>query len=185
MKEVTQAQIDKWKKEHGSVFLLETDDGKKAYIKDPLSDFLTVKQAFAALEKAGAIGMAVTYLNNCWLDGDAELKTDESYGNGLADQLDQLAELPDFRVEHKDTHFEISSEGEVLRVRGAKRADILAAENRNDKGEPFMTAVYLLKSICVDQERLSEVKKNTRAYLGMLRGTNKVKDKAYVAVKKL
>lgn len=184
-KEVTQELIDKWKKEHGSVFALETDDGKVGYIKDPLSDFRTVRQAFGALEKQGAIGMAVTYMNNCWLGGDEELRTDESYGNGLADQLDEIAMLPDFETIRHETHYELKSEGHVLKVRGAKRADIIAAENRNSTQEPFMTAVYLLQSISLDKEALDQAKKNTRAYIGILRATNKVKDKTYVAVKKL
>jgi hypothetical protein len=183
--EVTEKQIKEWKQKHGDIYVLEAEDGKVGYISDPLAKLNVVKQAFAALEKEGMIGMATVYLNNCWLGGDTEIRERESYGNDLADKIDEIAKLPDFTIERLEACYLIKSEGMELKVRTAKRADIIAAEQRNTTQEPFATAEYLLQAIALEKESLETVKITTRAYIGMLRATNKVKDKTYTTVKKL
>lgn len=182
---VTEDQIKEWKEKHGTVYMLETDDGKVGYISDPLNNLKTVKQAYAALVEVGKIGMAVSYLNNCWLGGDEELRKNEAYGNDLADKVDDIADLPDFTVTREKACYLIESEGDSIKVRAAKRADIIAAENRNAKREPFMTAFYILKAIAINKDDLKKLEENNRSLLGILRGVSEVKDKAYVAVKKL
>ena len=179
-------QIAEWKTKYGQVFLLEAEDGKVAYIHDPLLDFAVTKLIFTALGKS-AMDFASSVLANCWLAGDEEIRLEERYANDLASKIDDIILLPDFLVDREADApvYTIKVEGEELRVRQAKREDIMDAERRNARNEHFQTAAYLLERICVDLDSLGIVKKNNRIYIGFLRATNAVKDKTYVSVKKL
>lgn len=181
--EPTPEQISQWKEQFGKVYKIESL-GKVGYLKDPLSSLAIMKQAYTAI-KGGDIAYTVSILNNCWLAGDEELKTEEKYGNGLVDQIDDIADLVKFKVERKDNCYVAFVEDHTLRMKVASRHDIMDAEQRNAAGEPFETNINLLNSVCLDKEKLREIKKNDRIYIGFIRAVGKVKDKAYVSVKEL
>lgn len=184
MQKVTQKQIDDWKAKYGTIYKITSEDGKVGYIFDPLSDLRIMKLAFIAMTKS-VINYVQTVLTNCWLAGDEEIKTDESIGNGLVDIIDEFTELPHCEVTRDGNKFVMTVEGLSCNVRMAKRADIIKAEQKNAAREPFETAVHLLNAIALDLNELEAIRKNTRAYIGLLSGIEKVKDKAYAGVEKL
>jgi hypothetical protein len=159
------------------------DEGKVAFLKDPLSDLKIMKLAFTALQKSVLLFVSVI-LNNCWLEGDEELRDDEKYANGLEDQIQEITDIPDCEVERDENKFRMTVDGMTCEVRMAKREDILQAEQRNRANEPFETAIALLKIIGLNG--VEDIRKSsTRTYIGLLAGVDKVKNKAYVRVEKL
>ncbi len=94
--EVTDAQIAAWKKEHGKVFVVESE-GKKGYLRKP-----TRKVIGAASVIGGSDGVKMTevIVNSCWLGGDEELKTNDDYFLGIVAQIDVLTKTA--KVELKE-----------------------------------------------------------------------------------
>lgn len=88
MEKVTKEQIQAWKAKHGEVFMLQVDD-KQCYLHKP--DRKTLSAAMS-LSKADPIKFNEVLLNNCWLAGDEEIKTDDAYFMGASSQLDKLME---------------------------------------------------------------------------------------------
>jgi hypothetical protein len=88
-KEVTQAQIDEWKAKHGSVFYVEIE-GKKAYLKKPNR---TALSAAAVVGKTDPMKYNEILLNNCWLAGDEEIKTNDDLFLGVSAKLSEIIEI--------------------------------------------------------------------------------------------
>lgn len=72
--EVTTAQIEQWKKEHGKVFVAAAD-GHKAYYRKPTRKELS----YALTLKDQPLDMAEILLKNCFLGGDATLHEETEY----------------------------------------------------------------------------------------------------------
>ena len=87
-KAVTEDTIKGWKKKHGDVFKVEVD-GKVCYLHKP--DRKTL--AYVSQAQSNPIRMTETLLNNCWIDGDEEIKTDDSLFLGVAQQLGALIDI--------------------------------------------------------------------------------------------
>lgn len=181
--EILQEQIDAWKAKH-AVYLF-TGDGKKGYIKDPFSDFLTAQQVMMAWNESDN-KCAWAILNNCWLGGDEDLRKTEKYGNGMAYRLNDYMDFPASNTKEVPGGFEISSGESTVKVRKATRDDISEAEVKNSAGLPYMTNAFILESICTDNADLEALKMScSRDYIGILFGVRHVKDVADVTVKKL
>ncbi len=89
MKEVTQTQINEWKKKHGNVYLLEVE-GRKAYLKSP--DRKTLGYAGSVGQK-NPMKFNEIMLENCWLGGDEEIKTNDSFFLAAASKLAELIDV--------------------------------------------------------------------------------------------
>jgi hypothetical protein len=87
---VTQTQIDAWKKKHGDIFKIAFEDGKEVFIKKP--DRKTLSYAMTKAQ-TNPLGFAEVILNNCFLGGDADVKTDDDYFLGASAQLEQVMEV--------------------------------------------------------------------------------------------
>ena len=87
-KSVTEDTIKGWKKKYGDVFKVEVD-GKVCYLHKP--DRKTL--AYVSQAQSNPIRMTETLLNNCWIDGDEEVKTDDSLFLGVAQQLGALIDI--------------------------------------------------------------------------------------------
>lgn len=84
-----EAKIKDWKKKYGEIFEITVED-KKAYLRKPDRKIL----AFAMTKiQTDPLGFAEVLLNNCWLDGDEELKTNDDYFLAISSQLDKLVEV--------------------------------------------------------------------------------------------
>lgn len=180
---ITKDQIEAWKKEFGTLYLLQSENGLEGYIKDPTSNIRIMKLAVSCLSKSRE-EYVNAILTNCFLGGDDEIK-EEQYANGLADQLDEITDIPNCKTVREGNKFVMVCEGLSLSVRMANRADINLSEKKNGAREPFVTAENLLKIIALDKEELATAQKNTRAWLGFLTATDEVKNKVAVNVTKL
>lgn len=190
--ELQQNQIDQWKRKHGNIFMLTADDGKECVIFDPCSDFKVIKAATIAMRSNGGdtSDYAGVILNAAWLTGDEAIKREERYWLGLADEIYEFTVLPECSIKKiDDDTFEMTSEGETVRVRQAKRADIQEADRKNPGDTAYATKEFLLGQIAKDEEDRKNIdrirSKGGRSYLGLIGGIEQVYDKVRVGVKKL
>lgn len=89
MSKVDQKQIEAWKAAHGEIFTIEFEDGKAAFLKKPSRKIL--KAAMAKMQ-TDPLSFVERILTDCWLGGDEEVKTDDAYFFGAAEQLEGLME---------------------------------------------------------------------------------------------
>lgn len=87
---VTQEQINAWKKKHGEIFSISFEDGKEAYLKKP--DRKVLSFAMTKMQ-TNPLGFAESILNQCFIGGNEEVKTDDNYFLGAAAQLEGLMEV--------------------------------------------------------------------------------------------
>lgn len=183
MKEATEEQITAWKEKYGNVYLLDTI-GKSCIVFDPMSSFKIMKQLMMARRKSKA-AQVDALLANCWLSGDESLKDDERFKLGIEDAVDELFDIPDYTIDEVEEGLEIKIEAFALKVKKATRGDVSFAEGRNSDNKPLTTQEFLLERIALDKEQLDKLKKSNRHYMSALLAVGELKDKLYVAVKKL
>lgn len=82
-----QSNIDAWKKKHGKVHYIETEDGKELFLKPPTRS--TVAMAMSK-SRNNPLALVEVIIQNCWLEGDAEVKDDPGYLVGLAEHVDVI-----------------------------------------------------------------------------------------------
>ena len=90
MAKVDQKQIDAWKKKHGDIFKIDFEDGKEVFLKKPDRKVLSLSMTKA---QTNPLGFAEVILNNCFLGGDADVKTDDDYFLGASAQLEKVMEV--------------------------------------------------------------------------------------------
>lgn len=86
--------IDAWKAKHGDVFEIRVDD-KRCYLKRP--DRKTLSYASAVGTK-DPLRFNEILLNNCWLDGDEEIKTNDSLFLSVSQKLAELIEIKEAEI---------------------------------------------------------------------------------------
>ena len=86
--EITQEKIEGWKKQHGDIYLIEVED-KACVVRKPNRKDLS----FAMLLKDDPIKFNETLLNNLWIEGDAEIKTNDDYFLAASSQLGELLQI--------------------------------------------------------------------------------------------
>ena len=86
--EVDQAKIDSWKKQHGEIFAV-TGDNKVCYLKKPDRKIL----AYITSLGNNPIKMNEALINNCWLGGSENFKTDDALFLGLSQQIGTLVQI--------------------------------------------------------------------------------------------
>ncbi|MBS1745755.1 MAG: hypothetical protein JST21_06270 [Bacteroidetes bacterium] len=94
MAEITQQQIDDWKKKHGEIFQIEVD-GHVAFLKTP--DRKTLSYAGSVGTK-DPIKFNEILLNNCWLGGDEEIKTDDSLFLGAGQVISEIIKVKEATI---------------------------------------------------------------------------------------
>lgn len=88
-KEITQEQIDAWKKQHGDIYAIKVD-GKIAYLKKP--DRKTLSFASVAGQK-DPMKFNEIILENCFIGGDEEIKKDDSLFLAASAKIVELIEV--------------------------------------------------------------------------------------------
>lgn len=86
---ITQEQIQEWKQKHGQVFKIVVED-KECYLKAPDRKVMSFATSMGANEP---IKFNEMVLNQCWLGGDEEIKTNDSYFFGASAQLAGIIEV--------------------------------------------------------------------------------------------
>lgn len=87
---VTQAEVNEWKAKHGEVFAISVED-KVGYFKKPSR--ATLAAALKHYGTSDTIKANELLMANCWLGGDSELKTIDSYFLACCNKLGELIEI--------------------------------------------------------------------------------------------
>lgn len=82
-------KIQEWKAKHGDVYRVEVD-GHIAYLKKPSRKALG---AAAVIGKQDPMKYNEVLLNNCWIEGDEVIKTDDALFLGVSAQLAEIIEI--------------------------------------------------------------------------------------------
>lgn len=86
--EATEDQLAVWQKKHGDVYLLSVED-KTAYVRKPDRAMLSM----AATLGKDPVKYSEVMLNNCWLDGDKEIKEVDEYFFAAAAQMASIIQI--------------------------------------------------------------------------------------------
>ena len=92
---ITQEQIEAWKKEHGDVFKITVDD-KCCFVHRPSRKTLSYASTVGAKDP---IKFNEIILNGCWIDGDAEIKTEDYLFLSVSGQLSELIQIKTAELE--------------------------------------------------------------------------------------
>lgn len=84
------AQIAAWKKKHGDNIFAYEADGKVAYLR---TADRTVVAAATAKGANNVVKYAEVIIDNTWLGGDEELRTEDKYFLGLMQKVTELIEI--------------------------------------------------------------------------------------------
>lgn len=84
-----QEQIEQWKKQHGEIFKLIVDD-KVAYLKKPSRKVLSYASSIGTKDP---MKFNEIILNECFIGGDEDIKTDDSYFLAAASKLADIIEV--------------------------------------------------------------------------------------------
>lgn len=93
--EVTQEQIEAWKKKHKNVFRLTIED-KVAYLRAPDRQVLSFASAAATKDP---LKFNEAILKNCWLGGDTEIRDDDAYFLAASSKIAELIEVKEAEME--------------------------------------------------------------------------------------
>jgi hypothetical protein len=94
MNKASKEQIQEWKKKHGEVFEVVVGD-KVCYLHKPTRKILSF--AFTKAQN-DPLATAEVILENCWLGGDEEIKTDDDYFLGANSQIDKIIEVKEAEI---------------------------------------------------------------------------------------
>ncbi len=95
MNKVSKEQIAQWKAQYGNVYRITVAD-KVAYLKSP--DRKTMSYASSVIAK-DPIKFNEILLKQCWIDGDAEIQTDDALFLGVSAQLAEIIEIAEAKLE--------------------------------------------------------------------------------------
>jgi hypothetical protein len=88
-------QVENWKGKHGDVFRVQVED-KSCYLKKPSRKAL----GYASMAgKENPLKFNEVLLNDCWLDGDAEIKTNDDLFLSVSSKLAELIEVKEAELE--------------------------------------------------------------------------------------
>lgn len=85
MKEITEEIINGWKAKYGDIYKVEID-GKVCFLHKPDRKVL----GYVASIANNPIKQSEALLNNCWVDGDDEIKTNDELFFGVSAKLNEL-----------------------------------------------------------------------------------------------
>lgn len=91
MVEITQTQINDWKKKHGDIVLYTVED-KAGYFRKPTRQELSYASV-ASNQGKDVVKYTETIMNSCWLGGDREILDKDEYFIGAMSVIEALAEV--------------------------------------------------------------------------------------------
>lgn len=86
---VTEEQIKAWKEQHKDIYLI-TVDGRACYLRRPTRKELSYA---ATAGKSDPMKFNEVILNQCWLAGDEEIKTEDALFMGVSTKIAELVEI--------------------------------------------------------------------------------------------
>ncbi|MDR0603582.1 MAG: hypothetical protein LBG80_04675 [Bacteroidales bacterium] len=95
MYKATKEQIGEWKQKHGAVFCIKVED-KACYLKKPSRKAL----GYASMAgKENPLKFNEVLLNDCWLSGDEEIRTNDDLFLSVSAKISELIELKEAELE--------------------------------------------------------------------------------------
>lgn len=92
--EATEKQIEDWKAKHKDVYQISVD-GRTCYLRKPNRKELS----YASMAgKNDPLKFNEVILNQCWLGGDEEIKTDDELFLGVSAQIATLVEVKEAEI---------------------------------------------------------------------------------------
>ena len=82
----TEQKIENWKAKYGEVYIYEAN-GKKCYLRKPDRKALSAASVIGGKDP---MKYNEVLLNNCWLEGDEIIKTNDEYFMGVSQVLAEL-----------------------------------------------------------------------------------------------
>lgn len=92
---ITKEQIQEWKKQHKDIFVISVAD-KKVYLRTP--DRKTLSYA-STLATKDPLRFNEVILENCWLGGDEEIKTNDELFLAVSSKLPDLIQIKEATLE--------------------------------------------------------------------------------------
>ena len=92
---ITKEQIQEWKKQHKDIFVISVAD-KKVYLRTP--DRKTLSYA-STLATKDPLKFNEVILDNCWLGGDEEIKTNDELFLAVSSKLPDLIQIKEATLE--------------------------------------------------------------------------------------
>ncbi|MDR0726410.1 MAG: hypothetical protein LBF59_10455 [Prevotellaceae bacterium] len=87
--EATKEQIAEWQKKHGDIYCMKVED-RICYLKKPSRKAI----GYASMAgKDNPLKFNETLLNDCWLAGDEEIKTDDTLFLSVSARIGELIEI--------------------------------------------------------------------------------------------
>jgi hypothetical protein len=91
----TKEQIEQWKAKHGDVFCIKVEE-KACYLKKPSRKTLGYASMAA---KTNPLKFNEVLLNDCWLAGDEDIKTDDDLFLSVTGKMVELIEVKEADLE--------------------------------------------------------------------------------------
>jgi len=88
MAEITEKQIEDWKKKYGEIYAVTVED-KVGYLRKPDRKILSAANNYAQ----DSIKYNEFVLKNCWLGGDVVLMEEDAYFFAVCKKLGELIEV--------------------------------------------------------------------------------------------
>lgn len=96
-KEATPEQIAEWKEKHVYVYKLKsTSADKVCYLRKPSRKELSYASSASTQDP---LAFNASILQSCWLDGDEDIKTNDTLFLGICPQLDEVCKFETFELE--------------------------------------------------------------------------------------
>lgn len=181
MKQASNKQLQEWKEKYGGGVILDGKD-KGCYLRNP--NMLDWKRAMTALQDDGENAMALSLLNSCWLQGDEEMRTNDTYFLPAKKKLTKLFEYPDAKVEKDGENYRIEIEDKVCIVRTIDRDELDNAENKNPGNKPFVTDEKLFDAIKVEADEAFNDKNNANYRFPLYKAFEDLQNQKRVTLKK-
>ena len=91
-----QTDIDEYKKKYNHVFKYTSKDGKSCLLRNP---DLKIIDACRTLSGGSSVKFDKALVDNCWIEGDEELRTSDEHLMGLYDWLGSIIRKVDGHME--------------------------------------------------------------------------------------
>lgn len=92
---ITKEQIQEWKQQYKDIFVISVED-KKVYLRTP--DRKTLSYA-STLATKDPLKFNEVILDNCWLGGDEEIKTNDELFLAVSSKLPDLIQIKEATLE--------------------------------------------------------------------------------------
>lgn len=93
MKEITEDVINGWKVKYGDIYKVEIDN-KICYLHKPDRKVL----GYVASIANNPVKQSEALLNNCWIEGDTEIKTNDELFFGVCQKLGELVKVKEAEI---------------------------------------------------------------------------------------